>query len=108
MLSLSEIFLDSLGTDYSKENIIYALDKTEKKLRGRIGHFEEEIMNSLFTIDSKEMNSNFDELRCFWDVFAEFEQITVEERYKYWNGEAEIVKLCRKMNCCSNCSDKMG
>lgn len=102
MLSLSEIFLVNLGTDYTKENVVKALEETEKELRNRIGGFEDEnkVIDFFFSPDDegKDMpNVNFDELLCLWDVFAEFDQLTKAERYNHWNGEAFILKLLYEM-----------
>lgn len=99
--TLSEVFLNYLGTDYSVNNILYALEQSNNLLKKKTGEFEnEEELNKYFFEEDDvcriRANGNFQEILDFGDVFGEFDEYTLGARLKRWGEEIFIVKVLQE------------
>lgn len=95
--NISEIFLEQLRDEKKMEDIIHALQYVDKLLKESIGKFKEEkaVIHFFFNVNSSgrlEKNLNHHELMEFWKVFILFENITREERWKFFSGEPFIIE----------------
>lgn len=78
-MQLSEIFLETLGNDYSVESIRRALDKCEEAIGGSSNPTEEPVLGPGFFEEDRSVTDKFYQLMDFWDVYKEFEDLLSQE-----------------------------
>lgn len=82
---LSELFLDVLGEDYTKEAVKEALARCSQEMFRRMGSFEDEKkLETIFFEAEDEHNPTeaFEEIMAFWDVYGEFDDLLLPEEKK--------------------------
>lgn len=82
---LSELFLDVLGEDYSKEAVKEALARCSQEMFRRMGSFEDEKRLETVFFQSEEGRNPteaFEEIMAFWDVYGEFDGCLLPEEKK--------------------------
>lgn len=100
--NLTEIFLESLGTDYSTNNIIKALEWTDKELKRRMGEYTEyrNYETYFFKYDDLGVNmhqENFEEMLNLLDVFQEFDNLNLKLQMKKKGKDIFIVKVLHEI-----------